>query len=82
MKNYLTEIITLLGDERKRLPKFFLLFLLVSILDLIGIGLIGPYIAIVVDPDLAKDIFSKVDMFISFPENQKSQISNYSNSFV
>ena len=74
MKNYITEILTLLGAERKRLPNFFVLFLLVSLLDLIGIGLIGPYIALVIDPEIAENFLTKLPKFINFPEDQKNQI--------
>ena len=49
---YLREIIFLLGEDRSKLPWLFLLFLTLSILDLIGLGLIGPYISLVVSPDM------------------------------
>ena len=74
MKSYINEIIALLGTEKKRLPKFFVLFVLVSMLDLIGIGLIGPYIAIVVDPGLSMDYLRDLTVFFGFPEDQKGQI--------
>ncbi|MFZ8896569.1 MAG: ABC transporter transmembrane domain-containing protein, partial [bacterium] len=48
---YLHEILTLLGDERRKIPKIVLLFLGASMLDLAGLGLIAPYIALVTQPD-------------------------------
>ncbi len=74
MKNYLNEILILLGDEQKKLPKFFFLFLIVSMFELIGIGLIGPYIAIVVEPGLAQSFLNKLSMFVNVPGDQKGQI--------
>jgi len=58
MQNYLKKIIFLLGDDKKKLPFFFMLFIMLSFLDVIGIGLIGPYISIVTDSGKA-DIFIK-----------------------
>ena len=48
---YLHEILTLLGDDRRRIPVLVLLFLGASMLDLAGLGLIVPYIALVTQPD-------------------------------
>ncbi|MGA0139307.1 MAG: ATP-binding cassette domain-containing protein [bacterium] len=48
---YLHEILTLLGDDRRKLPALVVLFLGASMLDLAGLGLIAPYIALVTQPD-------------------------------
>ena len=56
MRKHLKEILVLLGPDRRRLPKLILLFLSVSLLDLAGIGLIGPYIAIVSNPQSATSV--------------------------
>ena len=45
------EILRLLGDDKYKLPWIVLLFLFSSILDLAGIGLILPYIALIADPE-------------------------------
>ena len=47
---YLHEILTLLGDDRRKLPALVVLFLGASMLDLAGLGLIAPYIALVMNP--------------------------------
>ena len=52
---YLREILTLLGEDRRKLPGLMLLFLGVSLLDLAGLGLIAPYIALVLQPDRFTD---------------------------
>ena len=47
---YLESIKFLLGNKSKRLLPLVLIFLLSSLVDLLGIGLIGGYIAIILDP--------------------------------
>jgi len=49
MRQYLKEIIYLLGNEKNKIPIMVILFLGVSLLDLIGISLIGPYISLLID---------------------------------
>lgn len=57
MRQYLKEILILMGgDYTKKLPWLLVLFFLVSFLDIAGIGIIGPYISMVLEPDAAKDI--------------------------
>ena len=54
MKNafqYIHEILSLLDKDRRKIPKMIVLFLGVSMLDLIGLGLIVPYITLVIQPD-------------------------------
>jgi ATP-binding cassette, subfamily B, bacterial PglK len=48
---YLREILELLGEERRKLPWLVLLFLGSSLLDFVGIGLIGAYVALITVPD-------------------------------
>ena len=48
---YLREILTLLGEDRRKLPALVVLFLGVSLLDLAGLGLIAPYITLVMKPE-------------------------------
>jgi ATP-binding cassette, subfamily B, bacterial PglK len=67
MRRYLFEIITLLGEDKKKIPGLLMLFLAVSMLDLAGIGLIGPYIGLVSDPSLANDLIKKVSHFVKLP---------------
>ena len=64
MKGYLSETLHLLGDEKRKLPLMIVLFVIVSLLDLAGLGLIGPYIALVVNP-LAYESGPWVEVFES-----------------
>ena len=47
---YLESVKFLLGNKSKHLAPLVLIFLLSSLVDLLGIGLIGGYIAIILDP--------------------------------
>jgi ATP-binding cassette, subfamily B, bacterial PglK len=68
MKKYINEILYLLGDERKKLPFLFILFISSSLLDLAGLGLIGPYIGLVVSSNsLAEGRFHDLVQLIGFP---------------
>jgi ATP-binding cassette, subfamily B, bacterial PglK len=51
---YFKEVLFLLGDNKKKLPFLVLVFLLSSFLDLLGIGLIAPYVSIIVDPSMVE----------------------------
>jgi len=57
----------LMGEDRKKLPWLLILFFLVSLLDIAGIGLIGPYVSIVIKPDLARDIIDQYAAWIELP---------------
>ena len=51
VNQYLSEILYLLGHTKKEVPKLLIFFLAASMFDLAGLGLIGPYIAIITNPD-------------------------------
>ena len=52
MRHYVKKILYLLGNYRRKIPGLILLFLSSSLLDLAGIGLIGPYVALIINPEL------------------------------
>ena len=51
MKKYLREYFYILGDKRIKLALIVTLFILSSLLELIGIGLIGPFMGAIISPD-------------------------------
>jgi len=51
-KHYFKEVIDILGPDTKKIPKLVLLFIAVSIFDLLGIGLVAPYIALISSPEI------------------------------
>jgi ABC-type multidrug transport system fused ATPase/permease subunit len=73
MKQYLREISFLLGNDRKKIPWLIIIFIGSSFLDLAGLGLIGPYISLIIDPSLLlkgrmKDLIES----LSLPLEQES----------
>jgi len=71
MKLFLSQFLYLLGKDKKKLPFLVIIFLLASILDIIGIGLMGPYIALLVDVDVYSGMTGKVINFIGLPQEKK-----------
>jgi len=49
---YFNEVFCLLENDSRRLPLLILLFFSTSMLDLIGLGIIGPYLTLIISPDL------------------------------
>ena len=74
MKQYIKEILSLMGEDKKKLPWLFLLFFSVSFLDVLGIGLIAPYISLVVDPEFAYIFFDKYVQWINLPDDVNSLV--------
>lgn len=49
--NFFDKVIYLLDDQIKKIPFLFFLFILLSLLDVIGLGLIIPYVGLIINPD-------------------------------
>lgn len=60
---YLKEILYLVGNDRFKLPFLLLLFLIMSLLEVLGISLIVPYVGLIMDPDLINS--EKYSFFVS-----------------
>jgi ATP-binding cassette, subfamily B, bacterial PglK len=50
-KQHIKEVLCILGDRKSKLPWLIMIFLFSSVLDLLGIGLIAPYISLIIDPE-------------------------------
>ena len=74
--NYFTKIFYLLGPDRIKIPFLFLLFLGTSILDLAGLGIIAPYIALMVDPNALKGPLLWLIDFLGFNHEHQSLLTN------
>ena len=53
--SYLKKILFLLNRDTRRVPVIFLLFLTGAMLDVVGLGLVGGFISLVVNPDVIDD---------------------------
>jgi ATP-binding cassette, subfamily B, bacterial PglK len=56
MKKYIYEIIFLLRGGYKKLLLMFIIFFVVAFFELIGVALIGPYIGLLIDPDITNSL--------------------------
>ena len=67
--SYFGEILSILGNEKKKIPFLVVLFLLSSLIELIGIGLIVPYVAMIITPEVffESKFFQYVILF-NFPQ--------------
>ena len=68
VRRNLSDMLFLLGDQKRKLPFILATFLVVSLLDLIGVGLVGSYITLFTQPrgsELAflKPILSQLEFF-------------------
>jgi ATP-binding cassette, subfamily B, bacterial PglK len=70
MKKYLEEILYILDDDVKKIPALVLLFLGVSMLDLAGLGLVGPYIALLFDPQASNGVLGILIDTFGLPNDQ------------
>jgi hypothetical protein len=59
--SFLQKMIYLLDDQIKKIPFLLFLFIALSLLDIIGLGLILPYVSLIINPE----------------EFQSSQIAQY-----
>ena len=67
--NVIQKSLALLGEEKRKLPVMLSVFVFMSVVDVLGIGLMGPYIAFVMDAEqqvfVAKSLGRMVDREIA-----------------
>ena len=71
MRQYIRKVFYLLGDDKRKLPFIFLLFLCSALLDLLGLSLIAPYIALVMSPQTIDGTFGQVLDLAGLPKDQE-----------
>ena len=55
MKDYLKKILYLVGDDVRKIPWMILLFVCISIFEIASLGLIVPYVSLIVSPENVQD---------------------------
>lgn len=55
MRQYLSKVLYVLSGKRRQLAVMLLVFVFVSVLEALGIGLIGPFLSIVSEPSIVRD---------------------------
>jgi ATP-binding cassette, subfamily B, bacterial PglK len=68
MSSFFKKLFYLLGEERSKIPRLVFLFICISILDLVGLGLITPFIALVFNPSLVLESFNSFGFLINQEE--------------
>lgn len=76
--NFIYKTIALLGDNVKKLPFIICLFLIASLIDLLGVGLIGPYVAMILDTDMQAQIGSQINNFFNIQLDSQSILKWFS----
>ena len=71
MIQYLRQVRYILGENWRKLPWLALLFLCSALLDLVGIGLAGPYVALVIDPRTVDGWLGDVLIAMGVPREQQ-----------
>ena len=54
--NVIQKALFLLGNDRKKLPRMILAFVIMSFIDVVGIGLMGPYVSFIMDSNLQSTV--------------------------
>jgi ATP-binding cassette, subfamily B, bacterial PglK len=71
MLEYLNKILYLLGEKRNKISFMIVLFIVISILEIASLALIGPYVSIIINPELIKDILGDLIYDIGLPSDTK-----------
>ena len=71
MKLFLKQVVHLLDKDKKKLPLMISIFLISSSLDLLGIGLIGPYIALLADVDISTGMIGNLISLVGLPQEKE-----------
>lgn len=74
LQQYLREIFQLIGKDTRKIPALILLFLGSALLDLAGLGLVGPFIAVIVDPLMLDKTLGDYIETIGLPREQRSML--------
>ena len=71
-KEYIKKILYLIGEDKKKLPWIIFLFLTVSLFEVIGLGLVAPYVSLIINPDSLQGLnFNNLtDEFLSNQDNE------------
>ena len=71
MTQYLKEIISLLNSDIRKLPVLFIFFLGMSLIDLLGLSLIGPYVSLIIDSGEINETYIGVINAFGLPQEKK-----------
>ena len=68
---YIKKLFFLLREQKKKLPFLVFLFICLSVLELAGIGLIGPYVSIIVSPESLEGSLGNIMNYLGLPTERE-----------
>ena len=68
---YIKKLYFLLGEQKRKLPFLVFLFICLSVLELAGIGLIGPYVSIIVSPESSEGSLVNIINYLGLPTERE-----------
>lgn len=68
---YVKKLFFLLGEQKRKLPLLVFLFICISLLELAGIGMIGPYVSIIVSPESLEGSLGNVINYLGLPTGRE-----------
>jgi ABC-type multidrug transport system fused ATPase/permease subunit len=80
--NYFREIFFLMGSKKKQLPLIVFCFVFLSFMDVVGIGLIGPYISIIMEGETKAGMIGQFLLFFGFENTREELLVNLGLSLV
>jgi len=71
VSKFVSQFFYLLGPESRKLPFLILIFLSASMLDLLGLSLVGPYVALVVAPEPPDSVLLEILVKAGIPQEHQ-----------
>jgi ATP-binding cassette, subfamily B, bacterial PglK len=73
MIEYINQILSLIDKgEKKKIPFLIFIFLILSLVEVIGLGLIAPYISMIIGNGDSNNLLEPLLPFVTFSENKES----------
>ena len=69
---YLRELFFLLGEKKRSLPLILFFFLCLSALEVAGIGIIGPYVSIIISDNVMEGELAEYITMLGLPQEKES----------
>lgn len=56
LRNYIYKLIFLLGNDAKKIPFLIISFVLVSLIEILGLGLIAPFVSLILNEEISESL--------------------------
>lgn len=71
---FIKQVLQLLDKDVRKIPLMICFFIFSSLLDIVGIGLIGPYIALLINIDVSSGYLGQAISFLGLPQEKEPLI--------